>query len=158
MITSKQIVNLSEKWVQPVKSWHGRSEVFLNPDSTDIKELYLSNDKHYVRFLANSKTKGVYAWNGFTTIHYEVANSVGLGSEYNKKNNFNLLCGTGSIKSGKILMLGESTIDAYLRKNINNLELSSKKYLEDIIDTNWNWLNPYVNYFNYFTIIRKAIG
>lgn len=160
MITSKQIINISEKWVQPVKSWHGRSEVFLNPDSTDIKELYNTNNQHIVRFIADNKNKKVYAWDGTTTIHYEVANSIGLGSEYNKLYNSNLLCGTGVIKLGKIQMTDatELELDIYLSKDISSIKSDTKKYLEDLVDNNWSWLTPYVNYFDYFKKIKNFVG
>jgi hypothetical protein len=40
VITSKQIINISEEWDRTVKNGSLTADVYLNPTSTDLKEIY----------------------------------------------------------------------------------------------------------------------
>jgi hypothetical protein len=79
MITSNQIITLSEEWVKSVITpGDEKCDVYENPGSTDIKELYqLGNN--LIRYVADAKSQRVYVWSAMLALHDTVRVSLGLG-------------------------------------------------------------------------------
>ena len=76
MITSKHIIEISERYVD-TKNFSGTEVVFyVNPTLSDYAKLYKTGP--YIRFIVNNKTKEVYVWDGYLVTHGSVVNGAFL--------------------------------------------------------------------------------
>ena len=73
MITSKQILNLSESYVGTKNIRNNDIVVYVNPTLSDYAKLNRTNPA--IRFIIDSKNKKVYAWNGYLATHGDIVNS-----------------------------------------------------------------------------------
>ncbi|MFA5025079.1 MAG: hypothetical protein WC503_01030 [Candidatus Shapirobacteria bacterium] len=60
---------LSEEWVTSVKNFKRVSDIFVNPNSKELKEIERKSWGGQVRFLADFKEKKLYVWSS-ELIHY----------------------------------------------------------------------------------------
>ena len=78
MITSKRIINISEEWIKSVTTYGDKKcEVYENPGSNDVKELYQLGK--LVRYIANAKSQTVFVWSAEFAIHNTIRQSLNLG-------------------------------------------------------------------------------
>jgi hypothetical protein len=167
MITSKQITQISEEWLASVVSDYSSlpTDIYKNPGSSDIKELYKKSSRHEVRFIADSKTNIVYVWNADTALHQTVAKKLGLLDRlsYDKpwaKSNADILIGNEIIDNGLITMSDSNELGPIIsvasRQDYKNSE--SVKYMKRLVSKNWSWLSKYINYSSYFNRIKISLG
>jgi hypothetical protein len=145
LITSKQIINLSEEWVQHITTRWGVGDIYRNPSSSDYRELYSHYTSHAVRFMAYYPSKECYVWDINLEIHYNVAKLVGLSTQFNASYNFNLLSGYASLQGGKFFMTGIDVSDIFTNKSDAN-----KVFVKQLLSKDWSWLKKYIDYTNYF--------
>ena len=138
MITSKHILEISEKWSKTVKVWNARVPVYENPGSSDYLELHkdAKKDKRtlgYMRFVANSKDQKVYIWDDYLATHADVIKTLGISS----KNPW-VLTGYIEIKGG-------------------SPEASEwwKDAIGDYSDYDWAWMS---RYFKLSSELKKSLG
>jgi hypothetical protein len=83
LITSKQIITVGEEWNKYFKSGKYSTDIYLNPTSSDMKELYSKidssiNPKKEVRFIADARKHDVYVWDAGFANHSDVGKSYGF--------------------------------------------------------------------------------
>jgi hypothetical protein len=160
MITSKQIDKLFERFLTRHSSGWSSVDIFENPDSSDIKELYQSDKNHQVRFLADKDKKKVWVWNINSALHGEVSRVTGVYNSFNKIVPFGLFSGDGYIQNGKTVMRNSDSLDLMLRvvKADKNKEMvNEREYLNDILSDSWTWLSRYVDFSGFANKIKGVL-
>ena len=161
MITSKQIIHLSERFLTHHTSGWSSVDIFENPDSSDIKELYQSDkNSHQVRFLADKNEKKVWVWNANSALHGEIARVTGAFDSFNKIVPVGIFSGYGYIRGGKIIMHGSDTLDLMLRvvqSDKRKEMVSERDYLNDLLSNNWSWLSRYVDFSGFANKIKSVL-
>ena len=135
MITSKQIISISEDYLDSVNSGGRNIQIFVNPTPDDYKEL---NAKK-VRFIADAKNKKIYVWNAYFAIHNAIAYKIGL----EPRMEVDLFSGESDYYSNKLYMKESSRVRNYV-KNRNDSS-KEQKYLTNFFSQNWSWLDKYVD-------------
>lgn len=167
MITSNQILQISEDYIDSVVSDYSSlpTDIYCNPGSTDMKELYQKSSRHEVRFIADGKTSKVYVWNADTALHQTVAKKLGLLSKlgYDKPwtdSSVDILIGSGLVSGGSITMSSSNLLDpiiAIAAKGQEYKNYENVKYMKRLISKNWSWLRKYINYSAYFDRIKHSL-
>lgn len=164
MITSNQIIKLSEEWLSSISTFRGHTDLYKNPGSSDFLELN-RNQVKLVRFIADSRSNNVYVANASTSIHYDIVSSVG-GSVVSDFNHVEptLLQGLASV-SGSTAIVTESDLIEYYMEKMKKLLLQTipdteeyikvKHYLDTVLNTNWSWLNRYIKVDGYLSRTRQ---
>lgn len=161
MITSKLILNLSEDYVTSKRVNGGTLVVYENPGSSDIlSALKDSREKSEdIRFIADFPSKKLYIFNGMIAIHDDALRLLGMGSESYNYNNPTRLLGDAIYGSGMAMVYRSVAIESKLdiiKGSHNSFEIdSAKKYLEDILNKNWTWVDRYVRYTTYYINNKK---
>ena len=82
MITANQIISISEEYDKLVRDGNKLIDLFVNPTSSDLKEIYSkmssNNPNKEVRFIANAKTQKLHVWDAALAVHYAMAYALGL--------------------------------------------------------------------------------
>ena len=160
MITSNQIIQISERLLTRHTSGWSSVDIFENPDSSDIKELYQSDKSHQVRFLADKDKKKVWVWSINHALHGEVSRVTGVYNSFNKIVPVGIFSGYGYIQGGKTVMENSDTLDLMLRvvKADKRKEMKSERdYLTDLLSDNWTWLSRYVDFSNFAKKIKGVL-
>lgn len=138
MITSTQILRLSEEYFNSFNINGYLLKVFVNPNSDDLRELKSKR----IRFIADNKIKKVYVWNGYNAIHNSVVPKLG----YPEQVGFNLFCGEAVVGSS-ISYLSDADFIDYIVIKFEKLNLNQKEI--DIVKfnlaQNWTWLDKYID-------------
>jgi hypothetical protein len=175
MITSKQIIKISEEWFCNVKNGNISASVYVNPGSSDIKELYkraeLANraGSPAIRFIADSRSpQKVYVWDAYYAYHNDVSKVLGFSrpNEHLDEPPF-VYDGYGKISSGKLI--GNDTFATTLNIDnlLNSLEVDNSRHLSNkqikdridilrsIFSCNWTFIDRYIPGFNKIIEKRK---
>jgi hypothetical protein len=109
MITSKQIIKLSEEYAAMGKSQGYQVEIYKNPASSDLSALVKFAKEHNrqlrkVRFVADAKTKTVYVADAYLIEHNDIRKIVGLPT-YPTRNDSWVLDGIADYVSGKLNLI-----------------------------------------------------
>lgn len=167
MITSKQIIQLSEDYDKLISIRGQKIPLYSNPTSSDLLELNKSikNSDKFIRFIADAKARKVYIWDGTLAIHSDVVTSLGLGNIAYVREQPNFLLGYCSIVSGKLILMNQhdsveklsSIIDAlfgYYAWNFSKPEVEikfgkdirkSKVWTIAFFMYNWSFLSLYIS-------------
>jgi len=137
VITSKQIISLTERYENTFNINGRELVIFVNPTKDDLK---VSKAKK-LRFIADCDKKEVYVWNSYFAIHNSVLGRLGYHTHFEK----NLFCGGCDIANNTTYI----TDSDYLEDVVKNLDkisydsiaLESLKYK---FSKNWEWLDKYV--------------
>lgn len=156
MITSKQIISLSEEWLMSISSPFKPNtsvDIYVNPTSSDLLELKKLTI-NYVRFIADSNTKKVYVWDGDSLLHAQAAKRLNLSRQIDFYQSIpdNTLIGTATIRNGKLY----AKYSDYFYQIIQDLnryksEVTSGSYLEKklnyflTIKDKFNWVSSYID-------------
>jgi hypothetical protein len=174
MITSKKILKISEEWFRSVKNGNITANVYINPGSSDITELYksaaLANrpGNPPVRFIADSKTQKVYVWDAYYAYHDDVAKILGFSrpNEYLDEPPF-VYDGYGKISQGKLIGNDEHGTTSNLDSLLGSLEGNDIRYFSDrqiksridilrtVFSYNWTFIDKYLTGFSKFIEKRK---
>jgi hypothetical protein len=148
MTRLKQYMN--EEYLRRIKNEYKDSfEVFVNPS---VKEIRQVDDKDGVRFTADNKTKNVYVWDAYASIHNDVwsHNEINKGRNFNSTSCITVLHGECEFKGGKYVMNFSDEI--HYQKGIGK-----EFYIRDIIK-DFKWVNRYINIEGYLKHIMKENG
>jgi hypothetical protein len=158
MITSNQISGILEDYLKAVSSGWDSAPIYLNPTSTDFKELYKDSKSHEIRFFIDNKSKKVYAWNGERALHGIVAREIGVFDRYNKIHPEELLSGYAEIRNGKGYMLGSDTLETTIGVVKGKLrEPDDVTFLTKILNTDWSWAYRYVDCSDYLRRTKSEV-
>ena len=158
MITSKQIIKLSEEYVAYMGTSWSITPIYKNPTVAEVSELYKNSKSKDVRFILDNNTKTVYMWDANTIFHTHVADNlhlnIGLPFSFS-----GLLPGTGPLKAGKSIMESSDLLvgvidDASKHKTPDNYNY---KLLQLIIKINWSWANRYVDCIKFIEYLKKIL-
>ena len=154
MITSKQIIEISEEY-NTRKNISGRDVViYKNPTVSDLKEiqkLSVLQDMPEVRFVINRNDKGVYIWDSYLANHDQVYGVLHL-DWFHRDTDLNVLFGHAYIK-GNRLVPSSSDLRGMFYYVIswiyskNNVEQNSKR-LETFFGYDWSFADRYIVGFN----------
>jgi hypothetical protein len=164
MITSRQINKLFEEWDRTVKDGNKSIDLFLNPTSSDLKEIYSkmssNNPNKEVRFIANAKApQKVYMWDAALAVHYAIAYVLGLerGPASFDEPVF-VFDGFGYLRGGKVIPVfshgtAKNIVDTEYARFSGKSKTPPKVIpdwasdydtLEEFFKYNWNFIDRYV--------------
>ena len=173
MITSRQILELSEIWSNSVKSLFTskRSNIYLNPDSGDCRELAKSKVT-YVRFLASDRVKQVYVADANSLLHADMVKTIPQFHDLNtEKSGFSSWClsGTAKLSGGKLEMISSDVLlgiwnraydiskqielNVYSPGHVNSYKLT----LTNILKVNWSWVDNCVKVSGWLSGFKKDV-
>jgi hypothetical protein len=158
LITSKQIIKISETWVNNIKGYDMQVPLYVNPDSTDKKELYKAYkiSDHFVRFIADGSQQKVWVWDGTQAIHSQAMQSLGLGNYSKVYDSPNILLGYAHLQNGNItfdvnnkepvdhLIHSVQSLNSFLLWGFSDGE--TKQRFGTDIKLNYNWLSQFFTY------------
>jgi hypothetical protein len=169
MITSKQIIKISEEWYKTLKNPRRGEDVpvYENPSSSDITKLISAskNRNIEVRFLADANKKTVYAWNANLAIHNDIRLQMGYpktSSHTDLKDVPYLFEGHSSISGGRLVGTDEGSLETldtisqnlsfynsltqadYIRGNTGQLQ-TYIDVLKGFSRCDWSFINKYVS-------------
>ena len=139
MITSKEILKISEEFYKDGKIYGSLVTVYVNPTSSDISKMIIHAKEHNrdifeVRFIADAKNKKVYAADSYDIIHDDMYTVLGF-----ERNSSFMLDGIAKLNGNTLVM---HSWDKFLRSYI-----SSPKYIiwfKDAFNYNWSFADKYV--------------
>jgi len=129
---------LTEKYYERIYD----HEIFVNPTSSDIKDLKKAGVK-IVRFLVDPNKKKVYVWD-YSLLHVDVMERLPGVDEWDEKLIMKYIPGTGEIKGNKIKMYNSDEIE-YRIENVQFEKSDLVKGWNWIWKKNLNWVNRYVD-------------
>jgi hypothetical protein len=138
MITSKQIIQLSEKYYNSFNI-SGKDVVLdLNPTLDDYKKLKFND----LRFIADSKTKNVVVWNGLLAIHLDVAKKYGVS--FNSLYSGQYLCGLAYFPGKSLPMIHcDANASSIIYGDKNKLK-ERVSYLTNLFSHDWSWVDKFI--------------
>ena len=161
MITSKEIINISEEYLMRVRD----VMIYVNHTSSDYQKLYSVNSYHVIRFTADIQTKNVYVWDGLENLmHGEAAHNIGIYNSYisNKMYNTKLFMGIASVSGGKAAVThGSDNLSLMLeviKGNPKSAPIDQIDYLKDLVSNKWAWVNKYLDCNKFFGDIKNILN
>jgi hypothetical protein len=136
MITSTQIITLSEQWVKTDIS-HFVSEEFdlyINPGSSDFLDIIKTARKDWnrkflgIRFVANNNLKKVYVADASLALHKDIERAAGIPTG---------ICDGTQIEGIAKLFGGKAVIEDFYD--------GGKNYMEKFKLINWSWVDKYIS-------------
>ena len=141
MITSKQIIKISEEYFKPLKTGKDLlASVFVNPGSSDITKIVMEAKQQKLpvtnaRIIADARPpQKVYVWNAYSACHCDVRTLIGISSYSSDKYPY-LLCGLCDIVSGNKLKLVHWDDLVMIR---------DKDFFKKFFRYDWTWLERYM--------------
>ena len=126
--------------------------VFVNPTSVEITQV--GGKKVPIRFIADSKEKNLYIWNGDIAIHIDIFDLLEKKGEIKKSEladifwrDSNFLTGIAWAKSGKMDFFVSDQLEPDIRM----------PYVADMMRLDWSWMKQYFTDMNYLTKLKKKI-
>lgn len=161
MITSNQIIKLSEDWVTSIKVGNWSCDIYVNPSSSDLKELFqslkISHNDYKVRYIADAKKQKVYVWNGYLLDHFKACQALRLGDYYNYIALPTTQIGYAVLSSGKLSFYDSSPLDTmtdavfmirdlkYVRAELAFEKFKKyERFLLSFFKINWSFLDKYI--------------
>ena len=138
MITSKQVINIAEKYLKGKQYYGNFVDILENPSSSEVTNLFDSKTPDFlkeIRLIADADTKKVYIWNAELATHNMVQSDIGYPNLNNKPN---LILGMGKLSGGKSIITEWDYSRFYASKS--NLD-----FLGRLFSYNWSWLSSYIN-------------
>lgn len=168
MITSRQMTILLEQWLQSVPSPFKANtivDIYVNPTSSDIMELRKARI-NTLRFIADSKIKKLYVWDGSSLLHGQVAKSLGIGSRIDFYQSIpdQTLIGSAMIEGGK-LRASYSDYFYQIIKDLNHYRdttgvsdyFTRKLNYFLSVKSDFKWLSPYLDISEFINIINRNL-
>lgn len=166
MITSNQIIKLSEEWLMSAKGTYSPDlvNIYVNPTSSDYLELR-KEKVQFLRFIADNRNKKIYVANAIHILHDDMVRNIGgftgLKTDYT---NFSLwlLAGNASL-SGNTSDMTRSDMIQHLWQfsSDTNNSISERKKVRDILNkilaTDWSWCDRYVKVTNWLSQFKKRL-
>jgi hypothetical protein len=153
MITSKQIVTISEKYLTGKKTSYGYAKVYTNPSSSEIIEIIKPQSvngrtwpvgKGEIRFIADAKTQNVWAWDSGKALHNDIYKLLGFSYGPSKLDGI-AFCSIGS----------KPVMNGFDKLVFNAYGNSAKIFFTEMFNYNWNWLSQYIDYKERFNSFKQ---
>ena len=148
MITSKQVIDITEKTLKWKQYYGEKVEILENPSSSEVLALFDIKTPDFlreIRLIADADTKKVYVWNAELATHNMVQSDIGYPNLNNKPN---LILGMGKLSGGKSLITEWDYSRFYASKS--NLD-----FLGKLFSYNWSWLSSYISNISSFLATEK---
>ena len=148
MITSKQIINLTEKYLKGKQYYGNFVDILENPSSREVIDLFGKKVPEFlkdIRFIADAETKKVYVWNSELATHNMVQGDIGYPNVNDRPN---IILGTGKVSGGKPTIT-EWDYSRYVasKKNLD--------FLEKLFTYKWGWLDACIGNMSEFLVSEK---
>jgi hypothetical protein len=150
MITSKQIIKLSEEYWGAKNVSGTYTIIYDNPTASDLKDLNLTmntgNSRRVVRFIADRQYKKVYIWDAWNAHHTQMRPVLGFNSD--SLSEYPLMDGYAILSSSNKLNIddwGDFDTD-WMVVNRANPKWSREivPFLKSFFAANWSWLDRYI--------------
>ena len=148
MITSKQVIDITEKTLKWKQYYGEKVEILENPSSSEVLALFDIKTPDFlreIRLIADADTKKVYVWNAELATHNMVQSDIGYPNLNNKPN---LILGMGKLSGGKSIITEWDYSRFYASKS--NLD-----FLGKLFSYNWSWLSNYISNITSFLATEK---
>jgi hypothetical protein len=134
LITSRQIIQISEEWAKSPKIFGKPVNIYVNPGSSDIKDMYklmTNSSNKEIRFFADAKAQKVFVADAMLIQHQDIEKAMGYKPiDYGYDVPEYYIEGMGHIGGGRIIL------------HANEDETS-------VLDTqgkyNWSFLEKYIS-------------
>jgi hypothetical protein len=115
-----------------------KTSIYIQPSKEEIERCLSFGD---YRFIADSKTKKLYAFNGEIT-HFDICEELGI--DYDISNTRYMFGIAGSIKNGIAYNFSNDMFTSVLvdKKNIDE---EWAMYIIQILDKDWSWIGEWFN-------------
>jgi hypothetical protein len=166
MITSKQIISLAEDWDKSFSKNGSNVNIFINPGSSDVLKIVkeVRGKDIPVRYVADAKSKEVYAWNANAAIHFDTVPHI--NSSYNRKGEDPyIIFGYGYTSGSKIISFTEnlSNVAMFVDELASSNSRDSNKTLMEtrisrlnkMFQYNWSFLDNYISGMYHFINEQK---
>ena len=142
---------LQEKYMGSSKVTYGAGRkklisIYMNPTSLELKMAVEESRDKDLRFLADNLNKKVFVWSS-GLLHWEVWEKniypkYGKGRDMDVEETDNILTGIAKLQGNKAVMMDSDAQLTYGRS-------------KDIAETDWTWMNKYVNATQWLKELRK---
>lgn len=127
-----------------------KTEYFVNPTEKELDSI----PSRTVRFVADNNTKQVYCWDGWNVFHYNALILLKIPGPNIEALLPGYLLGTADKQGGKYVMTDSDRLDYHL--SYGGLDTAKIKLFNEILnETDWSWVNQYINVTNCLNGIRK---
>ena len=154
MITSKQIISISEDWFNR-GDWASKdTDIYINPTSSDYRELNKNKIK-ILRFIIDQPTKTVYVANAWNSVHGEIVDNInnsGISNRFYKLAPTQL-AGISTMSGGKSIMSSSDFLFILLRR----YNKRDKDLLEKVLRQDWTWADKYVKITDYLNTVKQTV-
>jgi hypothetical protein len=136
MITSKQVIDLTEEYNNTFNVKGKTVILFVNPTGSELKSLKCEE----FRFTADSSNKKVYVWNGELALHDDINRKLNLGSRKD------LLVGEALLRGSNLVMYQSDEIEVSISPSLNIFKDNVKRQqmMTLLFSINWSWLERYI--------------
>ena len=162
MITSRQILNLSEEYFNSTKTDNGYLEVFVNPTPDEFIQATKECKKHTgqgkIRFFAVNQQKKVYIFDAYLGYHAQAAPLLHLPPDaFDSKSPNLIMIGTARLDGKSAVMDGCDVIAVSIRdiKNYAPRSQTWVDYLTRFFATNWLWVDKYIKCSSFLETRKK---
>jgi len=146
---------LQEKYMGSSKATYGAGRkklisIYMNPTSLELKMAVEESRDKDLRFLADNLNKMVFVWSS-GLLHWEVWEKIiypkyGKGRDMDVEETDNILTGKAKLQGNKAVMTDSDSI------NPREITYGRSK---DIAETDWTWMNKYVNAVKWLKKLRE---
>lgn len=152
MITSKQINQVIEQYVNAQKTPNGYVQVFSNPSQSELKSIVQnskssSSSKCMIRFIADARDRKVYIWDAYLAVHDDGRKIIGFPTSIMQTPY--LVNGLAWITNGKMIgpswVSTETVIKDSGSKSNPKERMKCLTYLDQVFSYNWDWLDNYIS-------------
>ena len=151
MITSKEIINISEEYLKESKNLQGIPiEIYINPTYQDFIDLSKSISKekrnlNTVRFIADNRSpQKVYMADAYHVCHDDIRKMIGLSLDY--KNTPELFDGIARIVNNKVETVGWDKYDPFVKTAAGwhtSGDFVIQRWFDNTLKINWSWVDKY---------------
>jgi hypothetical protein len=150
VITSKQIITLSEEYWGAKNVAGNYTIIYSNPTTSDLTDLNITlnsgNSRRVVRFVANNENKTLYIWDAWNAHHTQMRPVLGFNA--NSLTNSNWIDGYAILtKNNKLTFDDWSDFETdWMTINKSNPKWFAEivPFLKKVFSINWSWLDKYV--------------
>jgi hypothetical protein len=150
MITSKQIVDLTEEYFTSKNVSGHNVLIFKNPSYDDIRELK-GTPTFQVRFIADELTKTFYIWDANLAIHYPIIAHLGYNINACKGNTGTALMSQAMIQGDKLVLTHTQIDDMFYFPSLwmfKRQDANATQMLNQLLACDWRFVDKYISGFS----------
>ena len=155
MITSKQIIEISEKYKLLYNPGSGQTTtvIFENPTSSDFLDMAKNAKEggrtlHELRFIANNKDSKVYIADSWYVLHEQMKYALGLPPDSSFEKTPWLFDGVAIYSGGRARMTTWDKYDVFITDRGHNSPNMNDWIEETLYSYRWKWVDQYVSGFS----------